>query len=698
MSALVNAAPKFVNEGTDDQSIRAQVSVPEDRPTHLPLSFFYAERGPGTPEVTVGNSRNKMYGDITFVDTSKYFNHATLMNNIINSQANSQLTVRIIPDDAGPAASLRLFLDILETQVPTYQRNPDGSYKLDVDGNKIPTGTTVAGIKAKWVVQEISLEQDGSSTFGSATQAPGDQVDNATSTQSVRYPIMDLQVAHQGAYGKNIGLRMWAPTATAAAPIDGRLLDQAKLYPIRIACVERADALSSPVVINTQMTEKYLDLSFKPNSLDRNAGGQQLYLGDRFIQAYQDLENVNLPAQYGPFGALHVYDANVKTILDKVAAKELPVKLASCDLQGDEDESYRVNLISGKDSSGAPYVSFLLQTSGDGAVLLGENATLYAQGGSDGTMNNELFAQKVSEFMNKFADETSEMLDDARYPVSIVYDSGFPFETKLDLLKITAIRKDTFAVVAVHDVDGISLTPSQENSQAIALRTAAQNYPESSYYGTQAMRALIMGRSGRMIGSNYNKRLPLTFQLARRAAAAWSAGNGVWKAELMFDVRPLNEVDMFTDVNIRYTPVSVRNKDWDAGLNWVQSAGRHTLFFPGLKTVYGNDTSILTSFITAMAVVECQKVGQESWRQFSGRADLTNEQFAERLDNWIRDNIRGRLTNRYVIEPRTYFTLADEANGYSWHTEINLYGPNMKTVAVLNVNGRRISDLDTATA
>ena len=203
----------------------------------------------------------------------------------------------------------------------------------------------------------------------------------------------------------------------------------------------------------------------------------------------------------------------------------------------------------------------------------------------------------------------------------------------------------------------------------------------------------IVGRDGKMLGTNFNKHLPLTFQVARRAAAAWGASNGVWNATNMFDVAPLNEVDMFTNVNIRFTSVAVRNKDWEAGLNWAQSSGRHTLFFPALKTVYGNDTSILTSFITAMACVELQKVGEASWRQFTGRSDLTNEQFAERIDAWISENVRGRLTNRFTIVPRTYYTAADEANGYSWHTEINIYAANMKTVATLNVNGRRISDL-----
>lgn len=693
MSAIVNAAPKVINNGIQDQSIRTPVAEPEDRPTHLPLSFFYAKKGPKTPQLTVGNSRNMMYGDETFDPTSKWFNHATLMNNVINSQGNSQMGIRIVPDDAAPPATIRLSLDVLATTVPVYQRNADGSYKLDADGLPMQDGTsTVPGFKAKWIAEKVSLNVSGEDTFGVATQGAGDQVDSATSTQSVRYPILDLRVPSEGEYGNNIGLRLWAPTVNGNSPLDSRIIDQAKVYPFRIACVERADALSTPVVTETQSGEQYLDLCFKPNTLDRNTS-QLLYIGDRFIDAYQNLEDPSLPPQYGPFGELFTYDHNLETILAQVAAAERLHSLPTCDLKGDEDEDFRFNLISGKDSTGAPYVTFVLQTSGGNAALLSEASTTYAQGGTDGTMSNAAFAASVSTWMNEFSDPNSDMLDAARYPVSFLYDSGFPLETKYDLLKFISQRKDTFVVLAVHDVDSPSATASQENSIAVALRTRAQNYPESEYYGTQVVRALIMGRDGKMLGTTYNKRLPLTLQLARRAAAAWGASNGIWNATNMFDVAPLNQVDMFTDVNIRFTPVAQRNRDWDAGLNWAQSSGRHTLFFPALKTVYGNDTSILTSFITAAACVELQKVGEASWRQFTGRADLTNEQFAERIDQWISDNVRGRLTNRFVVVPRTYYTAADEANGYSWHTEINLYGPNMKTVATLNVNGRRISDL-----
>jgi hypothetical protein len=151
---------------------------------------------------------------------------------------------------------------------------------------------------------------------------------------------------------------------------------------------------------------------------------------------------------------------------------------------------------------------------------------------------------------------------------------------------------------------------------------------------------------------------------------------------------------MFTDINVTFTPATVRNKDWDAGLNWVQSFGRRSYFFPALKTVYDNDTSVLNSFFTAMAIVELQKVGERAWRQFTGSANLTNAQLIERVKRFIVENTIGRFDERFVIEPDVYFTEADIARGYSWTTKIKIYAPSMKTVSVLSIEARRISDLE----
>lgn len=693
-TTIVNAAPMTLFRGINDQSTRQLVPVPEDLPTHLPLSFVYAQKGPdGVPQLVSGDSRVQMFGADSFDPTKPWFNHASLMNNNINAQGNSQMIQRIKPNDAGPNASLRYYLDVLTTQVPVYQRNADGSYALDSNGLKIATGATVAGVKAKWVVDWVRPDVGGDDTFGLATQAAGDQVDSITSTQSIRYPIFDLRAPFFGADGNNNGVRIWAPTTSGTSPFDDRLITESNVFPFRVQFVYRADPLSTPTVTETETGEQFVEIAFKQGAIDRNTESQ-LYMGDVLIQSYQDLDDPVNPPQYGPFGQLAVYDSQIAAVLAIVYPLEFAVSNPDGDFTGvAATDLYRFNLIAGTSSSGIPYESFLLQTSGGNAVRLSETSTVYAQQGSDGTMTDAAFAASVATQMAAWADEDSNLMDSARYPVSIIWDSGFPLATKYALCNFIAVRKDTAVVLATHDVNGVSLTAAQENSLAIALRTRLQLFPESEYYGTPVCRGMIVGRSGRMLNTQYTKRLPLTHELAIKAAIYMGASNGVWKAGSSFSSIPNSEVQFFTDVNVTYTSPKVRNKDWDAGLVWVQSYQRRSLFFPALKTVYTNDTSILNSFFNMMICVELEKVGERSWRQFTGTDNLQNEQIIERVNKFILDGTKGRFDDRVTVKPTTFFTLADVARGYSWTTNIDVFGPNLMTVMTLSVTARRDSDL-----
>jgi hypothetical protein len=675
--------------GTDDKSTRALISEPEVIPTHLPKVYIYAKKGPTTPQLVVGAGRTNMYGADSFDLRSTFATHATVLSNIINSQGNAQMIQRVQPSDAGPPASIRLYLDILRTDIDTYEREDDGSFTLDEDGAKIPTGETVAGIKAKWVVAEV-LPSGGNDSFGTGAQAPGDQT--AGQTQSVRYPIMDLRAPYFGADGSNFGVRIWAPTTLSTSPMDQRILTNEKVYPFHMACVYRKDDLSTATIVETQGAEQFKDVTWKAGVIDRNTDSK-LSIEDVFLQAYQDFDSTVNPPVYGPFGEMHIYHSNLEGILSDVYDAESLWENEGNDLDGSTGGEYKVNVISGIHSTGVPYETFELIDASD-CVWLTETSNIYAIGGEDGTMNETLFADLVTTAVTEYANENSILMDSARYPESIIYDSGFPLATKYALCNFIAVRKDTFVVLSTHDVLGLTLTASQESSLAIALKTRLQLFPESEYYGTAVMRGMVVGRSGRLLQSQYGKNLPLTLEIARKAASYMGAGNGRWKPGFAFDAAPLNNVSMFTDINVTFTPATVRNKDWDAGLNWVQSFGRRSYFFPALKTVYDNDTSVLNSFFTAMAIVELQKVGERAWRQFTGSANLTNAQLIERVKRFIVENTIGRFDERFVIEPDVYFTEADIARGYSWTTKIKIYAPSMKTVSVLSIEARRISDLE----
>ncbi len=154
MSRIVNAAPMAIMLGTEDLSTRQVTAVGEEIPQHLPKVYLFAKKGPTTPQLVVGSSRTLMYGEDSFDLRSPYATHATVLSNTVNAQGNAQMIERLKPADANPPASIRLSLDVLETLLPEYERNTDGSYKLNVAGEKIETGQTIAGFKSKWVLNK----------------------------------------------------------------------------------------------------------------------------------------------------------------------------------------------------------------------------------------------------------------------------------------------------------------------------------------------------------------------------------------------------------------------------------------------------------------------------------------------------------------------------------------------------------------
>ncbi len=687
-TTVVNGAPMTVFYGTDDKSTRLPIREPEARPTHLPMIWTYAKKGREDVYFVVGGSRSTVFGEESFDLRSKYATHATVLANTLNAAGNLCAIRRVKPHDANGPATLRVSIDVLVKQIPEFERNSDGSYKYDQFGQKIETGNFITGgHQVKFVVENAAAN------FGEATQVVGDQIDLDTNTQSTRYPLFDLEVDSFGSYGNNLGIRIWSATSNSNSPIDERLVSNHKVYPFRISAVERADSLSTGKTVETQLGEQYLDVVLKPDFINPY-NDRDSFIGDVFVKAYQDLRTPGIPPQFGPFGRMKVYSDNIETIVKQFYDAEVPYADQFSDFYGDEDEHFRFNLFGGVSSQGAPYHSYVFNIEDANATVLTEHSTIYATGGSDGTMNEALFAELVAEDARNFADRNHHYQNTAKYPISHIYDSGFPLETKYALCSALAIRKDTVVVLSPYDVLGIEMTAADESSLAVALKTRLQMYPESEYFGTSTMRGVVVPRYGEMINTQYRKKLPLTIELAAKAAAYMGASSRLWDSTENFEGAPGNRVTLFTDISNTWTPAHVRNKDWENGLVAVLDYDRSEACFPAYKTVYDNDTSVLNSFVTVSAIAELQKIGEEVWKELSGRSDLTEGQLIKQVEDRYNAKTTNLFDNRYVITPRAYFTADDRARGYSWTTEVTIYSPTMYTVQKLIVVARRISDIE----
>lgn len=694
-NTIVNGAPMTISRGVQDVSTRVPAIEPEVIPTHLPKVYIFAQKGSTANQLVVGNGRNQMYGDATFDEHSEFATHQTVLSNRVNAQGNAQMMERVIPKDAGPKANFLLSLDVLPTLVPQYKRGTDGKLLLNADtglAELVTPAVSLPGFKAKWVLTSVlskGVDDTDATLFGVAAQTPGDQ--HAGEVQSVRYPILQHWADAEGEYYNNSGFRIWAPTESSAGGVNERFMTSNKAYPFRMAAVRRATAASSPKIVETEDGSTSFDFTFVPGQINPITTAQ-FSLEDIFLKQYQLTEDVRFAPKYADLNGLHVYQDNINELLDMFYTAEKAVVGVDADWSGADDEAALFNFLGGVSSKDVPYYTYVLDQSSANAVRLSEGTSLFAKGGSNGTMNNAVFGELVSEAVSEYANPNSHLMDSAVQVESIIYDSGFPLATKYALCKFIAERKDTAVILSTYDVDDGPLTAAEDHSIAVALRTMLQMFPESDYFGTPVMRGLIVGRNGKLRNSLFTKRLPLTIELAVMAAKMMGAGDGKWKPAQLFDKAPNNIITMFDDVNITFTPATQRNKDWDVGLNYVLSFSRKQHYFPALKTVYDNDTSILNSFFAMMACVELQKVGERVHRQFSGSTALTNAQLIDRVNKKVEELTVGRFAGMFQVVPAAFISDGDEQRGYSWTLPIKLYGNGAKTVMTLDIQAHRMSD------
>ncbi len=686
---IVNAAPMVIDRGTQDLSTRLVPRTPEAIPQHLPKFYLFTEKGPTEPQLVVGAERDNVFGSKTFDLRGKYANHSTVFANLANAEANTCMIQRVVPDDAGPESNIILWLDVLPTTVDIYDRDIAG--KIILDGSGLPTIlSTTAGFKFKWVLSSNSTTLDAAN-FGLLTSIPGDQTDVATSTQSVRYPILELKASSVGSYGDLIGIRLNAPTIDSSSSLPTKMMSVEKAYPYLISVIKKLDVNASPTVVNTLFGESKTFTTFKPGTIDPLTD-QELYIGDTFIDKYQNITDPRYAKAYGDFGTIHVYETYLDTILTDFYNAEVAFIDSFSDITTNIDSKHLLNIVTGVSSFNSPYHA-LKMVSDTNSVLFSDFTNVYASGGSDGTLTDAIHASKVEQELARYLDINDQVQDIAVNVESIMYDSGFPLSTKYALINFIGVRKDTFVVLGTHDVNDRILTASEEHSLAIALRTRLQSFPESDYFGTPVMRGLIEGRSGKIRNSQFKKDVPLTAEILIKSARYMGASDGKWKNGFHFDGAPGSIIDSMFDINITWVPTNIRNQNWDVGLNWVQAYDRKSYFFPALKTVYNNDTSVLNSYLTAMAIANLNKVAHATWREFSGVANLTNAQLVSRVNDFVSNKVKGIYDGRFVIQPDAFITDLDLLRGYSWTLPIRIYAANMKTVMTTYVQAYRIEDL-----
>lgn len=672
---VVNGAPHAVDLYTKDSSLVVSAREAEAIPQHCPKVFLFAERGTESEWLGGGAERERQYGAITFDERSRFFTHATQLANVVNAQGNICMYKRVVPQDAGPQSNYTLWADVLFTTVDKYELNSDFSIKL-VNGQPTVIGQ-IPGVRIKFVKTFTNQEDQ---TFGIKTQQEGDQIDSLNpQNRSVRYPILERKASSRGAWGNNVGDRFWAMDARLES-IPEKMVQYERAFPFMMKTLERDTRLNTETVSLTALGDQTMLFTLKPGTIDPSTD-RELYLADTFGPTYNQTDT-RYPVQTALLNGLAIYQDNIDELLERLHALEAPhIGPDTHDFTADPSDKYLYNLFSGTSLDGIPYRSYVQV---EGGYNLNRYETLFADGGSDGTMNAENFEKAVIAEVKRYGDDFDEIQDKAYHVESCFYDTGYSLETKMALAPFISIRGDLFLTLSTFQEGERSFDNAEELSIAQALKSRLSNLPESVYFGTPVLRAAIYGGDCKLRSSRTGKRVSTVMEVAHKRARYMGASNGRWKTGLQYDQgSPGSLAEITSDYSKLWVPVKVRYRFWDTGLNWWGRYDRSQVFCPAFRTVYEYEYSILTSETIALAICELNKVNDRSWRAHSGTVGQSDAVFTERVAQFIRDNTRDRFDNRFPIEPNIAVTESDKARGsISWNSGIKIFGDAMRTVAI----------------
>lgn len=720
MALTMKATPRAVLRGIRDESTRQLPIEPLQLPQHLPIFFLLTEKSEAV-NIVGSVAAREIYGDKTFDSLSDFYTHQTVGANVCLKAPNQIMVVPVkMPDSK--QASIRLSAEVVAATVNgknvnriIWHANP-----IDLDGDD---GFSHAEI--------VPSYRAGDSTSAVSGDRLGALIDPETGveyyTPSALIPIMDLVVEARGSYGNNYGISFEAPTESDVIPTDTALAKHLKSFIYRMALYRKSSNSANPTFVYNNYSEPQTDFVLKPDTINTSTN-INLSFADVLSEFYSEFDNIDKPPVFSPFPQIAVYQENIETLAVMLGAsyeatgvsltgesKKFVVPGIYNSLEEATDNAYLVNIFTGVSVDGERYTNCDFASSRKfGGVRLGKDSIIYAQGGSDGfpmllgTVDKlrvlEIFDENVRGWCENFTD-LNPLFDSAKYPFSNFWDTGFSMSTKRALMKPTGQHKRIWCTVATHAVadyvDTVNhtgwryndaLTGAEEVAVGMLLQAYGLMIPESEEFGTPTVRIAICTRSGNLIDKSYRGRLPLTIELIHKVAKYCGAGNATWSPDEAFDVSPKNMVELFRDINVTYQSNNVYNKSWDAGLMWVQNFDTKHAFFPAFRTIYPNDTSVLTSYISMIACCYIERVCEIVWRRLVGNGKLTDDQFIEHCDRMLEEELNGKFDGRYRIVPRTYYTTADRLAGFAWSTDIEFYANNMKTLGKFTVVARRMSD------
>lgn len=685
--ANFSSRPRVIRRNLNDRSTRQVPPSTEVYPQHLPWVMTFAKKGKLGFNIVNRTDADALYGADTFSYHKKWCTPATALLSQSLFPFNSRVGVQRIAAGDYATATLRYSIEVVAGDVPLYQRNEDGSILIDSEGNRVTTGETTAGVFARWVVGEAT---DG---LGGGVAAEGTMVQG--STQSMRYPMFDITVPSPGEHGNGNGVNITVPyDGSPTSPLDVNQVDRigARTFDLRLG----VNDLGQINYADTLDGDRIRSFSLMPDAYDEDLN-MRYYLGWVVPKSWNSGlgPNGEVPVE-GPFEDTYVYDDNVLTVLNMMYQAEIAADDTTVVEQ--DGGQWMIDPFLGLDLDGHEYiaVSVLTEYSGDtDTITFGQNSVHYAMGGDDGDTSWEAFCTESLRQISNFGDLDIHYLNEPNYPLNMFYDVGYPTEVKNEIFGLMGKRSDVIVTVSTHTHDEPTLTAAEESSMLAALKVRASMYMESEYFNTGACRCFIVMQSGEYVtDAGYNYRVPLSFDLCAKFALAHGAGDGYFNNQQNYTESPNNEITLLTNLNMTYkNPVS-RERDWTNGGIWAERKDRRTFMYPSIRSIYDDQTSVMTNARAVFVLSNLQREGFAVWASITGNDNLTNAELIDTSNRRLRERTEGRYGSGIVVEPDTLQTPRDLLKGGWWTTNITFYANPQRTANTLIITSRRMEDLN----
>ncbi len=775
-----SSTPNVIFQGVKDNSSRALPMDTPSTPQQVVLIYFFAQRGPTTRFTGSATAAATLYGGDTFAENSKYFNHQTLLRNIVTKAGGVCCYQRVTSKDTGVRSNVRVWIDVLKTKIKNYQRTSKGTYMLNEDNGKILDEnepyiegylvkwfsdhnymedpqrygmlSTTRGKQIKWEMRDEDIHllytesnvpslsaglvqyankkvyiyeslEDMWSPVKDATRrrvytidADGTRsepveeifgISDNTLAFSTMYPIFEVYAKEVGEYYNNVGISLASVTGD---DIIREVVEGELNLPYKISLWTRPNNLTSPSVFKTLTSEDYsvicLDDGVTNPSTLANLSFDNVIANSWFNTLNKDLAMI-----YPLLDTIYLYKDNLKEInrmfmlAEKANFSLTPRKwgdgktastagwysFVTTNPEQLPKEYMLINPFSCRTMANVDYKHIQYGTDrpvnsvGFAELNMGTAPVLFLNGGSDGSMDKESYHNFIIEDMRKYADQQSDYMDFAINKETMFIDTGFPKEVKAVLGNFIQIRKDTVLGVCTHfdDLGTQYLGIGDTTSIGAALVNNLRLAPESEVFGTPAMRAFVVAQTGRTLDSD--KRYSLIIDLAEKIIKLIGGSDRKWNGQQLFATRPNSEIKRFVDIQPSILNYNTRGNWWRNGINMAYPTSTNSFFYPGLKTVYPDETSVANSLINMLAVSFCERVGFEVWEEVTGDVRTPPETFVENVTRIANDKLAGAFDGILTAIAKGYLDEFDKVRGFTWHLDINLYGNVSKTKQILSI-------------